>query len=228
MSADIKLNVVGLLPLKRQLQLLAMPAPLRRRLLYRTAKTVIKHSKARVRKQVDLNGLPFAARKKSRKGSRKMLARLARELAVVNNNSTMAKISFKRGSSARIAAKQQMGYTSRLSASQLGANEKPGFYDKAATRKQAKALREAGFKIKKANGKGAKQPSLKWVQQNLTIGQAGYALRQLRAWSGEKIKTSWTTTLPARSFLGATAAEVTQHIEQIFKQMKQEINYVAR
>ena len=226
MSSVIKMDVQGLLPLKRQMQLLAMPRNTRRRLLYRVAKRVIADSKRRIRKQVDLNGSPFAARSKKR--SRKMLSRLVKELKVRNNNSLEATIGFQRPSSGRIASAQQHGKTSRVSATRFSKGNKLSFYDKPATRKQAKALRETGFKIKKANGKGTKPPTLKWVTENMTVGTAGYALRQLRVWSGGKIKTSWVTELPARSFLGATAAEVSAHIETIFKQMKQEMNYVAR
>ena len=82
--------------------------------------------------------------------------------------------------------------------------------------------------LQKANGKGAKKPTLKWVTENLTVGQAGYAIRQLRVWAGEMGKTGWTTVLPARSFLGATHQDILKHIETIFKQMKREMNYVAR
>lgn len=221
-TSAIDVNVIGMLPLKRQMELLKMPSAMRRRLLYRTAKKVMSDSKKRVRQQRDLAGRPFVERKQKRKGSRKMLARLSRELQVVNNSSVQALIGFNRRSSARIAAKQQYGHTETVTAAKLN-NGAGGHYDKPATRKQAIALREAGFTVKKANGKGTKPPTLKWVENNLTIGQAGYALKQLRIWSGDKIKTSWKTTLPARAFLGATAAEISQHIDAIFNQMTQEI-----
>lgn len=224
MPADaIQVNVIGMLPLQRQLELLKMPKAMRRRLLYRTAKKVISDSKKRVRQQRDLAGRPFEERKRKRKGGRKMLAKLSRELKVVNNSSVEAIVGWQRRSSARIAAKHQYGHTETMTADKMNQRYGGGHYDKPATRKQAIALREAGFTVKKANGKGSKPPTLKWVQNNLTIGQAGYALKQLRIWSGDKIKTSWETTLPARAFLGATAAEISQHIDAIFNQMTQEI-----
>ncbi|MCX4187172.1 phage virion morphogenesis protein [Methylophaga sp. OBS4] len=224
MATDaVKVNVIGMLPLKRQMELMKMPQSLRRRLLYRVAKKVISDSKQRVRQQRDLTGRPFETRKRKRKGGRKMLLKLGRELKVVNNSSMEALIGFSRRSSARIAAKHQYGHTETMTAAKMSRSGAGGHYDKPATRKQAIALREAGFTIKKANGKGTKAPPLKWVQNNLTIGQAGFALKQLRIWSGEKIKSSWVTELPARSFLGATAAEISQHIDAIFNQMTQEI-----
>lgn len=217
----VQVNIVGLLPLQRQLELLKMPAATRRRVLYRTAQAVIKHSKKRVREQKDLTGQPYESRKK--KSRRKMLAKLARELKVVTNSSVEALIGFSRRSSAQIAAKHQHGFTETVRASDFQRTDNAKYYDNPATRKQAIALREAGFTVARANGKGSKPPTLKWVTENLTIGQAGFALKRLREWAGEASKTSWKTELPARSFLGATAGEITQLIESIFDQMKQEI-----
>lgn len=225
---SMHVDVKGLLPLKQQLQLLAMPKPLRRRLLSRTARKVISDSKKRVRNQVDLNGMPFEARAKKRRGGRKMLARLSRQLTVINNSGVEVVVGFKSAQAGRIASKQQHGFRQQMSARTLSKQEKSASKDSQATRKQAIALREAGFEVKKAGSNGKKAPALTWVTQNLTVAQAGVILRDLREKSGETIKTTWTTVLPARSFLGATASEVTSHIETIFKQMKQEIAHGAR
>tara|TARA_R110002050_G_scaffold57423_3_gene128942 strand:+ start:87891 stop:88568 length:678 start_codon:yes stop_codon:yes gene_type:complete len=224
---NITTNIEGLLPLKQQMQLLAMPKPLRRRLLNKTAKFVIRDSRKRVRNQVDLKGMPFAERARKRKGNRKMMANLAKQLRVTGLSSTDATIGFYRPSSGRIAAKQQYGAIEHITAAKLQANDKGG-QDKPATRRQAIALRDAGFKIKGGNGKRLKSPSLKWVQQNMKVGQAGAALRWLRDKANETVKTSWTTVLPARSFLGANASEVTQYTGDIMKQMTKEIAHGAR
>lgn len=223
----IDVNVVGLLPLKRQFELLAMPPQRRRRLLHRVAKKVTQQSKKRIRAQKDLKGRPFEKRFKKRKKNRKMLAGLAKEIKTVRNNDQFAEVGFYKKSSARIAYQQQHGETQQNSAS--GFKKSSGAaYEKPATRKQAKALREAGFTIKKARGKGSKKPSLAWVVENMTMGQAGFALRRLREWSGEKSKTSWVTRLPARSFLGMTRSEVGREIEIIYLDMKAEMKRGVR
>jgi len=226
MSAAMKMNIEGLLPWKRQMQLLAMPTKMRRRLIYRVAKLVIRDSKKRVQQQVDLKGRPFEKRARKRKG--KMLARLAKLLKVVNNNSVMAEVSFNSAVAGKIASKQQHGATETVNSRSISKKSLAASQDSPATRKQARALREAGFEIKKKSGKGKKKPSLKFITETFTIGQAGAILRSLRIEAGETIKKSWTTVLPARSFLGATAKEVSQHIEMIFKQMKQEISRGVR
>lgn len=223
--SSIKIDVKGLLPLKRQLEILAMPVPVRRRMLHRVSKRVIADSKRRVRQQVDLQGRPFATRQ--RKRNRKMLSRLVKALKVVRNDSTKALIGFKGPVEGRIAAEQQHGITKTITSSGLSGTTK-NTHHSPATRRQAKALRAASFTIKTANGKRNKSPSLKWVQNNMKIGQAGAALRYLREQAGQTIKQSWTTTLPARSFLGASATDISNHIDLIFNQMKQEVTRVAR
>ena len=225
MSAAM-MNVEGLLPWKRQMQLLAMPTSVRRRLLYRVAKLVIRDSKKRVRQQRDLKGRPFTKRARKRKG--KMLAKLAKQLKVIKNNSVKAEVGFGSSVAGKIASKQQHGSTETVSARTISKKSLAASKDSPATRKQAKALREAGFEIKKKSGKGKKKPSLKFITETFTVGQAGAILRALRIEAGETIKKSWTTVLPARSFLGATAIEVSQYIEMIFKQMKQEISRGVR
>lgn len=222
MTPAVQVNVTGLIPLKRQLQILAMPRPLRRRLMARVAKKAIADSKRRVRTQTDLNGQPYPERAKRKRGSKKMLLKLSRELKVIKANGSEAVAGFYKPSSARIAYRQQHGYTQTVSSRTLkkGRDQKQ---DSPATRDQARALREAGFTINKRKSKSGKKPSLKWVTQNLTIGQAGSILRQLRELAGDTIKSSWKTTLPARSFLGASKADVSQHIDAIFKQINQEI-----
>lgn len=227
-NVAMHMDVKGLLPLKQQLQLLAMPKQMRRRLLSKTARKVISDSKKRVRNQVDLNGMPFEARAKKRRGGRKMLAKLSRQLTVLNNTGEAVVVGFKSAPAGFIGGKQQHGFTQQMSARALSKQEKAASKESPATRKQAIALREAGFEIKKANGKGKKKPTLKWFSENFTVGQAGAILRDMREKAGETIKTTWTTVLPARSFLGASASEVTSHIETIFNQMKQEIAHVAR
>lgn len=214
----VSVKVTGLMPLKSQIALLKMPRSKRRRLISQVSRKVITASKGRIRQQRDLQGMPYEERARKRRGSRRMLSRLSREIKIVRNDGIEAVIGFYKPSSARIAYKQQMGTRERV----IARTEAKG-RDKPATRRQARALREAGFTIHKRQKSGGKKPTLKWVQENLTVGIAGSVLRQLREDAGETIKQSWTTELPARSFLGATPAEVSAHVDTIFTNMTQEI-----
>ncbi len=224
---SITLNIEGQLPLKRQMQLLAMPKALRRRLLNKVAKKVISHSKKRVRSQTDLKGQAFAKHSKGRK--RKMLARLSRQLKVTQLTGAAATIGFNNKVLGKIAADHQFGSSQTMNKDSFKSSDTAAKnYHKPATRKQARALRQANYRVGKKKGRKGKKPSLKWVTSHLTIGQAGVIIKTLRLEAGERLKNRWTTKLPARSFLGATAGEVSQHVESIFKQMKQEVAYVAR
>lgn len=223
MGKFITVDVRGALSVQKQLEVLKMPTKVRRRLLSRTAKEVIRDSKKRVRNQEDLNGNPFEARKRKRR--RKMLSGLAKRQRVVKNSGSEAKIGFNKSNDARIAAKQQFGDEQIISASSLPKGN--GSKDAGATRRQAKALIEAGYKIPRKGGKGTKKPSQKWIMENLSVGKAGAILRWLRD-QDETAKTSWKVKLPARSFLGASNEDVTRYVEKIMTQMKQEIANGAR
>jgi hypothetical protein len=88
--------------------------------------------------------------------------------------------------------------------------------DKPATAQQAKALREAGFKIKlpgSASGKGWRKASQSWIRNNLTARRAGVILRSLR---GEQTKKTWLIPTTPRSFLGATEQDVLDITNIIF------------
>jgi len=223
MSMKVDVDVVGLLPMKRQVQLLAMSSKRRRRLMNKVAKKVISQSKKRVREQKDLNGQPFKDRAKKRSSNRrKMLSRLVKQLKVIKLDDHTGTVGFYNQKVGAIAADQQYGKTTTVSSKSFSTRSKES-YNKPATRKQAKALLDAGFKVKRASGKGKKKPSLKYITNTYTQGQAGSTLSKLREWSGEKAKTSWVTRIPARSFLGATRKEITQYIDQIYVEMNQEM-----
>jgi len=218
--SKIKVDVVGLLPMKKQMSLLLMPARKRQRLMARVAKKVIRQSKKRVRDQRDLNGVAFPTRK--RKRARKMLSKLVKQLKVVQANGTGATVGFSNPVVGKIAADQQYGKKTVMTARGMATRSKES-YNLPATRKQAKALIDAGFKVKRAKGKGTKSPGIKHIVSNYSQGQAGATLKKLRIWAGDKPLTSWVTQLPARSFLGATATDVQQYVEQIFDDMQQEL-----
>lgn len=76
---------------------------------------------------------------------------------------------------------------------------------KMATRQQARALKELGYKIR--NGKRWKRPSGIWIQKNISRAQAGVIIREM---SGVAAKSTWKIVLPARAFLGASDAEFNQ------------------
>jgi Phage virion morphogenesis family len=227
----INVSVEGLLPLKRQMQLLMMPPATRRRLLYRVGQRVIRDSRKRIRTQTDLQGVAFKPghnpetdTHRHKRGRRKLLAGLSKMIKVMRNDSVSATISFP-GIAAQIAAKQQHGFEETVTAAQAIAilRKEGGKRNDPATKRQAKALRDLGFVPK-----GKRRTSNKDIMANMTVGQAGAIIRTMRAKQGKPQKQSWITRLPARSFLGATAREVTDYINLIFEQITQGLSHGTR
>lgn len=201
----IRISLDGAIDLNNKLAVIPSGVT-RRRILRTIAARVQQNSKNRTRAQSDLAGVPFAPHKRGRR--RKMLARLGNRLKVVAATDHDAIIGFANPVESMIAAKQQLGFTETFNKNQFkdtpAQNAK-----KQATRSQAKALLAAGFKARRANGKGYRTPSIKWIIENLHIDKAGLILRILRASN----KASWKTTLPPRSFLGVPDAELAELTE---------------
>lgn len=181
-------------------------ANIRRKVLHKTAKAVISNSRAHTLAQADLEGKDYPPHARRRR--RKMLVRLARRLKIIQETEEMAVISFPSPVEREIGGKQQYGYKEVVHKSEfIAAQNKQGKKtplnkDDPATRRQAKALIDAGYKVKPAGKRVWRRPTIKWIVQNLTVGRAGLILRLLRG-----SKEFWTTVIPPRSFLGATDAE---------------------
>lgn len=233
----ISVDILGLLPLKRQLELLMMPSGQRRHLLYRVGKKVIQDSRKRIRTQTDLQGAPFTPghnpetdTHSHKRGRRKMLAGLGKMMKVVKSDGVSAEIGFP-GFAGKIASKHQYGYEENmdrvrmqtLSGEKRSASNSARYAAQAfspASKRQAKALRDLGFKPRG----GKKRLAYRDVTGSMTKAQAGAIIRAMRIKQGYTPKQSWVTRLPARSFLGATPQEVTDYINIISGKILQGIH----
>lgn len=217
MSNEIIID--GLIPATRRLNALQLTGIKKRRELTKLCRKVISNSKRRVRNQTDLDGSPYEKRWKKRKDRRKMLAGLAQRLKVLRNDGANGVIGLA-GASARIAARQQYGQVQTFSAlqeaSQIALDSRADV-NGPATRKQGKQLRDLGFKVK------GKKPPISWVVANLKVKQAAAIIKYLRLEQGITAQTNWTTVLPARSFLGATLAEVDELINILINDITEDI-----
>jgi len=197
--------------LEHQLALLSLPAGKQRVLMNRVSKKVLSDSKKRIARQTDIDGSAYTKRRKRRKDRKKMLSGLARNLKVVYQSSSEAKLGFSNGLMAYIAAKQQFGATDTFSAASANNGGGANHSGAMASRQQAAKLIAIGYK---RGGKKGKRPTIKWLTQNMSSAQAGLILRVLRTAAA---KTSWEMTLPARSFLGATEQDATKYVDEIFE-----------
>ncbi|WP_020411001.1 phage virion morphogenesis protein [Hahella ganghwensis] len=215
---SVKIEVGGQLAIQRQLDLLKLPPAKRKRLLGQIGRKVRTATRKRLRAQKGLDGQAWEARKG--RGQRRMLRKLGRHLAV-HSQSNRVDITFNNPLVGRIARQHQEGISEVMTSGRMRRIHGTPDYDAPASRSLARALRQEGFTIARHGGKGRKRPTLRWITEHLTQGQAGLILRQLQ---DKETKTRWEIPLPARSFLGATQTEIdamADHlIEQTLKQVR--------
>lgn len=216
----LNLDVRGLLSVEAQMALLELSPQLRRRLLNNVSKRVRTQSRKRVREQQNLDGTPFAERKGSAKGKKKMEAGLAKLLQVTRVSSDEAELGWKNALTRWVASQQHNGVSERRTAAQMRRWNKvpPGI---ACTDKQAKRLRQVGFRVHVKGKKGMAKPSVAWIQEHVNYAKAGLLIRILndekKASSGAQ---SWDITLPKRQFLGVnTGNETSELVNQVFQQI---------
>ncbi|MCF6442348.1 phage virion morphogenesis protein [Pseudoalteromonas luteoviolacea] len=184
-----------------QLEFLMLKPQKRRNILRSVIRDVRKSSRKRIQKEQSLSGQSWQARANGKK--KKMLVKLKKHMQI-RFGPNRASVYFKSPLVAKTAAAHQQGATLEYTPRKSGNQNKDGM----ATKRQAIALRNAGYKIPRNRGKGSKKPSLKWIQANLTQNQAGFILRELKGGSG---KSKWQIDLPARSFLGESEKEFRDH-----------------
>lgn len=219
-ASPLDLDIRGLLGVDAQLALLELSPQLRRRLLNNVTKRVRSMSRKRVREQKNLDGSPFAERKGSAKGKKKMEAGLAKLLQVTRVSSDEAELGWKNALTRWVASQQHNGASERRTASQMRRWNKvpPGV---ACTDKQAKRLRRLGFRTRQKGKKSLTRPSVAWIQEHVNYAKAGLLIRIL---NDEKTETSgaqsWDITLPKRQFLGVESSNETRDlINQVFDQI---------
>ncbi|MCL1123306.1 phage virion morphogenesis protein [Shewanella surugensis] len=192
----------------KTLNLLTLPGRKRRQILRGAGRKVRRDSKARLKAQKGINGQAWEGRSNGRKA--KMLKKLGKHLQV-HTNENRANITFASPRVAKVARAHQDGEKLTHTAPKGQPD-----YQGPATTKQAKALIKAGYTIRKKRGKGWKTPSLKWIKENLKLGQAGLILRILK--EQEKGQQQWDIQLPSRSFLGQNQNEYKQLKNYMFDQ----------
>ncbi len=198
----IRMVVKGLAKARRDLKLLTLPPRRKARVMGKMARHVAKESRGRITRQETLGGRKFAPRKprEDSQSKRKLLLGFRRQVRV-RVQGDIAVIYVSKGKWSRRARQQQEGFTqvvqakisdaaARGSRRHRGSAEGPG---EKATRRQARRLRELGWK-----------QSQRWMMEHYSRGQAGVMIRQAE---GRQPKQSWRIVVPARPFLGATAKD---------------------
>ncbi|MGH1374405.1 MAG: phage virion morphogenesis protein [Cellvibrionaceae bacterium] len=208
----MRADVQSFLTVKQKLQLLKLPAAKRKRLNGQMARKVRVQSRKRLREQRGLDGQPWEKRKGR---SRRKMLRGYSKLLRARGTAAAGIVDIKTGAASSGARAHQDGIASTMTASKMAKIHGEPDYSAPATRTQAKSLKAEGYKRPRAKGKGKSKATIKWIVENLTVGQAGQILRSMR---DAPDKQSWIIQLPARSFLGATEKEIEGMVQTVFNQ----------
>ncbi|MNJ22032.1 Phage virion morphogenesis family protein [compost metagenome] len=218
--STFELDAQGMLGVREQLALLSLPPQLRRRLLNNVSKRIRTMSRKRIRNQQNLDGSPFAPRKNTEKGKKKMEAGLGKLMQVTSVTPDQAVLGWRNGLTSWVAAQQHNGSSERRTASQMRRwSRVPA--GAAATDKQAKRLRRLGFRTRQAGKKKLTRPSVAWIQEHVSYAQAGLLIRILDDQRAESSGAqSWEITLPKRQFLGvSTDRDTSLLVNQVLQQI---------
>lgn len=214
MTLVIKPNKAQALDASTQLALLRLPAPKRTRIL----KTLGRHERTLARKritaQTTLENSRFAPRKSGKKT--KMLKRLGKTLEPYVKNANRLELKHKSPLTGRVAAMHQEGGKEQMNATRMVRIHGQPDYKAPCSRGMAKALSAAGYRVKKAKGRGYRRAGLGEIMATLNQGKAGLILRELR---GTTSKQRWDIPVPARPFLGDTTENVQRQLVRIIEQI---------
>lgn len=114
----LSFDIRRLIDAQQQLQLLALPAAKRRRLLNNASKRLRTRNTRRISAQRNLDGSPFAPRKQ--KSRRKMLRRLSTRLQVTRLSPDAATLGWRQRRNERIAREHQLGLPTTVTTTRHG------------------------------------------------------------------------------------------------------------
>ena len=199
--------------IQQDIGLLSLPNTSRKRVFQNAGRRYLKASREHIREQKTVYGNPFEKRKY---GKGKLLKNMGRSLKFYPSPNHV-KVTWPNKSVAKLGYRQQFGIDEVMTASRMVKIHGQPDYEAPATKKQAKALLEAGFtisagkKFKSGVNKGKtrrKRPSQRWIIDNMKLGQAGLIIRTLRNTTNPP--KSWKTPVPARPFLGMAGGDAAQ------------------
>lgn len=209
---SINLRRADTLSALEKLGLITLPEPRKRRLLARIGRDTITASRRNARAQRSPEGEAWSPRKKKgRKRSGKMITGLPRLMTRTGLSGQAVTLGWKNRLTGHLAKRHQEGLPERMSAEKAKRMRGQPDYQSPATRPQAKALRELGYRIPGARKGRTKAPSLKWITQNLNQGQAGMLIKKL---AGSESKRSWNIDVAARPFAGVNINQAVDIIRQ--------------
>jgi len=224
MSLSIRFDARHASRIHQDIGLLALPAASRKRVLQNAGRRYLKASREHIRQQKTIDGNPFAKRKY---GKGKLLKNMGRSLKFFPSPNQVT-VTWPNKSVAKLGYRHQFGIDEVMTASKMVKIHGQPDYQAPATKKQARALLEAGFTIsagktfKSGPNKGKtrrKRPSQRWIMDNMKLGQAGLIIRTLR--NATHPPKNWKIPVPERPFLGMAGGDALQVLTDEIEQERQ-------
>lgn len=210
----------------RQIKAIKQPPQVRKRFFSDTGREVVKNTRGRIMRQKKLGGGSFAPSADGK--NRKLLKNMGKGLRYYPTPNGV-KVTWPNGLQAKIARGHHEGFTEHYTASRAakeGKRRGEPDYDAPATADQADALIEESYRRYSGKYKGGKNKgkartqrvSKKWIRENMTVGQAGLILRDMR---DKESKKSWDLKVPARPALGMEKSKADQLLEKLANETRE-------
>ncbi|MEZ9233250.1 phage virion morphogenesis protein [Vibrio amylolyticus] len=209
---QVKADERTFLRAKEQIDLLMLDRKTRTRLYRRLGAQLVKKTKANIRAQRNPDGSPWKRRKR---GKGKMFKGLQRKVKhrQFNNNRDLKVGWF--GFSSFVASRHHYGKGEKHRFTEkIDKDRRDEKIDKnsPASRVQAKNLRELDFRLKpQGNQRRGKKPTLRWVTENMTIGEAAKEIQKLE---NRQPKSNWQIDRPERQLIGISPKRMAMMIKK--------------
>ncbi len=203
---------------KEQLTLVGLPTKSRQRILKEIGKVIAKQTKKNIRAQRDPEGRSWKKRKNGRK---KVLRGFTKKLKHYQRKSNREVVIGWPSARGTIAQAHHSGIDEPSGLSkrkrQAKKQNEPTKNDPA-TRDQAKELRDLGYRLEKqGRQKRGKKPTVKFIMQNVTLGEAAKKIQELENKSPAR---SWDINRPERRLIGASPKRVAMIIKREMKRIR--------
>lgn len=214
-------RVMGNRQLNAQLDRFAREAKERQKLARRMGGYVRTLSRQNIKRRRTVDGAAMTPRQKRRE-ARPMLMGLHSQMVVrAAEGNKGVTVSWENSLLAAIGYRHQEGVGEDWSPDRARKVYGQPNYKGRVTRKQAKALLRGGFRLMvPATGGGSrpKRVTVRWIEEKMTLGQAGRILRLIGTGQA-KGKQSWRDTVPARPFLGVTPQQAEELSRKLVKSL---------
>lgn len=216
MSFESGLTPESLKSFLRDLEVLSLPKEKKKEILVRSLQMIKRQSVKTASHQKEPTGEAWKPRKN---GTAKMLRRIAK-LFNSKANGNQGNLYYKNQRTGQIAEEHQYGLDHEFDISDFKGKRSQD-EQKPATKRQAQKLRDLGYR--KAIGKHRKRLSIKEIQQQLTMDQAGAIIRKMST-KGYVSKglTRWIIPTEKRPFLDERANENARIVGEILQKYLEE------